>query len=641
MHKSINIQSLIYRNYLTNSLLPLFLIEVVILVLYFAINFYMSDKTQQILLKEVSHNLQEISSREARNINNQLQDISRSALLMQRDQQAFFANARACFFPYSAPQFAHHANGAYYKLNNNGGSSLYYSSSSPIGEAQSRKARCSEILDPLLVSIVETSPIVTQAYLNTWDGMNRLYPFIDDVPAQYGPVLQMQEFNFYYQGDNQHNPARKPVWTSVYLDPAGQGWMVSNIVPIYRDDFLEGVSGLDVTIESFLKNILNLNIPWDAATFMVDENAMILAMQGKIEELLKLKGLDSYNADENILTTLEKPQQHNMLSSENESFSKQMQVIFDSQQSISKINLDGISYIVSQELIQETGWRLFSLVEESAVLQPIIEIKQLSKQVGYFIIAAMLLFYVIFFLFLLRKSRLLTARIATPIEKLSTLTRGLGESLKTQKIAAVGIVEVDHLSNNFNQMLDELGARTDALVDLQLREEIRAKEAELLARLALTDSLTNLGNRRKLDKTLTAENDRASRFNHAYGVLMLDIDYFKQVNDTYGHQVGDRVLVDMANLLKSLLRKTDILGRWGGEEFLIICPEIDKNGLLKLAENIRTQIDSHDFPIIGRMTSSFGVALYQAGDEPENIVSRADKALYRAKCRGRNCTKFQ
>lgn len=281
MHKSINIQSLIYRNYLTNSLLPLLLIEVVIIALYFAINFYMSDRTQQILLKEVSHNLQEISSREARNINNQLQEISRFALLMQRDQQSFFANDQACFFPYGTPEFARHANGAYYKLNNNGGSSLYYSSSSKIGEAQSRKARCSEMLDPLLVSIVETSPIITQAYLNTWDGMNRLYPFIADAPAQYGPVLQMQAFNFYYLGDAEHNPDRKPVWTGVYLDPAGQGWMVSNIVPIYRDDFLEGVSGLDLTIASFLNNILNLDLPWGASTFMVDENGMMLAMQGK------------------------------------------------------------------------------------------------------------------------------------------------------------------------------------------------------------------------------------------------------------------------------------------------------------------------------------------------------------------------
>lgn len=641
MHKSINIQSLIYRNYLANSLLPLLLIEVVIIALYFAINSYMSDRTQQILLKEVSHNLEEISSREALNINHQLQEVSRFALLMQRDQQSFFANDQACFLPYGTPEFARHGNGAYYKLKNNGGSSLYYSSSSKIGETESRKARCSEMLDPLLVSIVETSPIITQAYLNTWDGMNRLYPFIDDVPAQYGPILQMQAFNFYYQGDNQHNPERKPVWTGVYLDPAGQGWMVSNIVPIYRDDFLEGVSGLDLTIASFLDNILNQDLPWSASSFMVDKNGMMLAVQGEIEQLLKIKGLSTYIAGEKILSTQEKPAQYNILSSGNEPFRKQMQGIFESQQRISKISLDGISYILSQELIQETGWRLFSLVEESVVLQPIVDIKTLSRQLGYLIIAAMVLFYLLFFLFLLRKSRLLTARIVTPIEQLSTSTRGLGENLKIEKIAAVGIVEVDHLSSNFNLLIDELEMRTDALVDLQLREEILAKEAELLARLALTDSLTNLGNRRKLDKTLTAESYRASRFNHPYGVLLLDIDYFKRVNDSYGHQVGDRVLVEIANLLKSVTRKTDTLGRWGGEEFLIICPEIDKNGLLKLAENIREKIADHEFPVTGRMTGSFGISLYQAGDGPEDIISRADKALYRAKCEGRNRIEFQ
>lgn len=621
--------------------MPILLIEVVIIAFYFAINFYMSDKSQQVLLKEVSHNLQDISLREATNINNQLKEVSRHAQLMQRDQQSFFANTKACFFPYSAPEFVTHMNGAYYKIKNNGGSSLYYSGSTAIEETQSQKARCSEMLDPLLVSIVETSPLVTQAYLNTWDGMSRQYPFIEDLPALYGPVLQMQAFNFYYLGDNQHNPERKPVWTGAYLDPAGQGWMVSNIVPIYRDDFLEGVSGLDVTIAAFLNHTLDLNIPWNGSVFMVDKDGMILAVQEKMGPFLKLDEFNAYIANEKIVTTQEEPQQYNILSSKNESFKKQMQVIFNSQQSISKINLDGITYLVSQEVIQETGWRLFSLVQESLVLQPITEIKQLSNQIGYFIIAAMLIFYTLFFLFLLRKSRLLSARIATPIKKLSALTRGLGENIKTQKIAVVGIVEVDHLSKNFNQMLDELETRMQALVDLQLREEIRAKETELLARLALTDSLTNLGNRRKLDKTLTAENDRAARFNHSYGVLMLDIDYFKRVNDTYGHQVGDLVLVEIANLLKGLIRKTDILGRWGGEEFLIICPEIDKAGLFKFAENIREQMDGHEFPVIGKVTGSFGITLYQAGDQPEALVSRADKALYRAKCKGRNCTKFQ
>ena len=641
MRKSTSIQSLIYRSYLTSSLLPIFTIEVVLVVLYFAINLYIADKSEQILLQEATQNLQEITSRETTNINNRLQEASRYALLIQRDHEAFFSNPGACFIPHAQPEFTNHKNGAYYKLNNNGGASLYYSSDTNIGEKEKQKARCSEMLDPLLISVVETSPIITQAYLNTWDGMNRLYPFMANAPKQYGPVLHMPEYNFYYEADAMHNPSRKPVWTGAYLDPAGQGWMVSNVFPVYHGDFLEGVSGLDVTIESFVQNILNFNIPWHASTFMVDKNGMILAMQEKVEQLFKLKELTTHAYNENIKGTVEKPENYNIFMSENESLKTQMSKLFESKDPVSRINIDETNYLVNQEIIPETGWRMITLVQESIIFSPINKLKDLSTQIGYLAIIVMILFYIIFFLFLLNKSRKLAAKIATPIEELSISTSKLGENLQTQKLQAAGIVEVNRLSNNFNTMLNELETRTQALIDAQLIEKMRKKEAEILEQLAITDSLTDLYNRHKLDKELTIENERAKRFNRCYGIILLDIDHFKKVNDTYGHQVGDLVLVDIAKLLKQQLRTTDTIGRWGGEEFIIICPETDKNGLITLAENLRKKIKDHSFPVINNKTSSFGLSLYQQGDEAKDIISRADKALYRAKEKGRNRVEFQ
>ena len=497
------------------------------------------------------------------------------------------------------------------------------------------------MLDPLLISIVESSPIITQAYLNTHDGMNRLYPFIADVPTQFGPALHIEEFNFYYQADALHNPDRKPVWTSAYLDPAGQGWMISNIFPIYRNNFLEGVSGLDLTIDSFIQNILSLKIPWNAATLMVDKNGMILAMQKKIEQIIKLKELKTHTYTESIKMTIEKPEEYNIFGSKNESFKNQIRTIFNSKNHISKINIDGIIYLISLEMIPETGWRMITLVEQSVILSLVNKFKKQSKEIGYLAIAAMILFYILFFLLLQHKARKLTAKIAIPIEKLSTLTLGIGENLKTQHLEAVGIIEVDRLSHNFNLMTNHLKVKTDALVASQLREKLKEKETELLERLAVTDCLTHIDNRRRLDKAMATENNRAKRFNRPYGIILIDIDHFKNVNDTYGHQVGDLVLVDIAKLLKRHTRKIDIVGRWGGEEFLIICPEIDKNSLLKLSENLRTSIEEHAFPVINSKTSSFGITIYQQGDEPKDVISRADKALYIAKGNGRNQVEFQ
>lgn len=169
----------------------------------------------------------------------------------------------------------------------------------------------------------------------------------------------------------------------------------------------------------------------------------------------------------------------------------------------------------------------------------------------------------------------------------------------------------------------------------QAQKDIEEKNIAL-NRLALTDKLTNLFNRRKLEELLQGELDRKEHFHHAFCVVMLDIDYFKQVNDRFGHQEGDRVLVEIANILKDTMRKTDFVGRYGGEEFIIICPESSINDIAALIERLRVKIASYDFNNIGRKTASFGLTLSKKGDSIEKIIARADGALYEAKNSGRN-----
>lgn len=163
---------------------------------------------------------------------------------------------------------------------------------------------------------------------------------------------------------------------------------------------------------------------------------------------------------------------------------------------------------------------------------------------------------------------------------------------------------------------------------------------EELEKLATTDKLTNLNNRVKLDEHLVNELHRAERFQHAFGLIMLDVDHFKSVNDTYGHQVGDSVLVELSNILKTKIRETDIPGRWGGEEFLVICPETDLDGTIKIAEKLRQNIEKATFSTVGQKTASLGVAIYQTGDSIKSILARADDALYRAKEKGRNRVEY-
>lgn len=165
--------------------------------------------------------------------------------------------------------------------------------------------------------------------------------------------------------------------------------------------------------------------------------------------------------------------------------------------------------------------------------------------------------------------------------------------------------------------------------------ELEEKNREL-EKLSVSDELTRLFNRRKLDEVLEKELNRAERFGGPFGIMLIDIDHFKDVNDQYGHQVGDLTLVKFAEILNRYTRITDTPGRWGGEEFLIICPETDLHGTKHLAETIRRVIERFEFPFINHKTASFGVAVYQQNDSLHSLVNRADQALYTAKTEGRN-----
>jgi diguanylate cyclase (GGDEF)-like protein len=161
-----------------------------------------------------------------------------------------------------------------------------------------------------------------------------------------------------------------------------------------------------------------------------------------------------------------------------------------------------------------------------------------------------------------------------------------------------------------------------------------------LKELSITDSLTQIYNRHKLEDILEFELKRANRYENQFGVIIMDIDFFKTVNDTYGHQVGDTVLKEFANILQSYSRKTDIVGRWGGEEFLIICTQTNKDAILFVANNLKKEIEAYPFSKVGQKTASFGVATYKKGDDTKDIIKRADDALYKAKRDGRNRVEY-
>ena len=161
---------------------------------------------------------------------------------------------------------------------------------------------------------------------------------------------------------------------------------------------------------------------------------------------------------------------------------------------------------------------------------------------------------------------------------------------------------------------------------------------EEVTRLSQEDHLTGLLNRRRTTQLLDDEVRRALRYDSTFAIILMDVDDFKAINDRFGHQAGDTVLKKIADVIQKGVRATDIIGRWGGEEFLILSPETDVAGGISLAEKMRTLLEAADFAEIGGMTASFGVAAFDQSDDIEAVIGRADAGLYAAKNGGKNRT---
>jgi len=178
-----------------------------------------------------------------------------------------------------------------------------------------------------------------------------------------------------------------------------------------------------------------------------------------------------------------------------------------------------------------------------------------------------------------------------------------------------------------------------ALIFDRARKAIFMSQQEL-HRLAITDPLTGVFNRNQLNKVLPQEIRRGLRYDNAFGLLMVDIDHFKHVNDTWGHDIGDKVLQKTAQVLSKFIRENDTLIRWGGEEFVVIVLEVNKQSLIHFCDKLREKIEEENYGTVGKITVSVGATLFRENDLPDALLSRADKALYKAKEKGRNITVY-
>jgi diguanylate cyclase (GGDEF)-like protein/PAS domain S-box-containing protein len=197
--------------------------------------------------------------------------------------------------------------------------------------------------------------------------------------------------------------------------------------------------------------------------------------------------------------------------------------------------------------------------------------------------------------------------------------RRLLSMIKTPKLSANGYVEYVICSGE------------DITERKQMEEQLRE--------LCNTDPLTRAFNRRYFLQVLESEVQRAQRYGTTFALVMCDIDHFKKVNDTFGHETGDSVLTGIVNSIQKRVRGADVFARWGGEEFVLLLANTSLTDAVPLVENIRENIRILDFGGVGMVTVSFGVTIYRTDDTVDTLLNRADNLLYEAKAAGRDCVR--
>jgi diguanylate cyclase (GGDEF)-like protein len=211
-------------------------------------------------------------------------------------------------------------------------------------------------------------------------------------------------------------------------------------------------------------------------------------------------------------------------------------------------------------------------------------------------------------------------------------------SFYVSKMIAKSFTKFKDEINNKASQLEEMNQTLEQKVVERTSELKKVKDA--FEKLATTDVLTNLHNRYSIMKLLSNEINRSNRYKTPLSLIMYDIDYFKNVNDTYGHDVGDAILVSLSNLIKENLREVDIIGRYGGEEFLIILPNTILENAKNHAERLRNLVEEHSFETVGHITISMGIVEIKPVENIDEIFKRVDDLLYVSKKSGRNQINF-
>lgn len=448
-HGRVMLRQWMWRAFMRSALIPLVLVETVLVGCYLLSNQAIRDAQLGYLDRSASESLAASAEQNAQIIENQLEHISATASLLARlTQRALQGPA-----PATTETLAVSPQGARFSATDVGGAASFYSAATPLDHHDLNKVARLATLDTVFMEIQRHDATIASLYFNSWDSYNRIYPWFR-TDEQYPPDMRIPDFNFYYLADSAHNPQRETRWTDVYLDPAGHGWMMSAIAPVYTADFLEGVIGIDVTIGGVLGQLEKLNVPWDGYMLLVGRDGTIMAMPEKAEHDFDLQELLKVPSQNKLSTEQFKPQNFNLrLRSDTARLASQLN---DSPSGNLQLALKGREHLIAWSAIGSTGWHLLAVVDKEAVMSTTNALAAHYRNIGYLMIAGLVLFYLAYFSVLWRRSRRLSERLRKTIDDIRGMLSEIGKGQWQPLRAESQIQELDAMAGDVLTMGGQL-----------------------------------------------------------------------------------------------------------------------------------------------------------------------------------------
>ncbi|VEI37483.1 signal transduction histidine kinase [Stutzerimonas stutzeri] len=468
--KPIGLRQWIWRAFVRSALIPLVLVETALIAIYLLTNNAIRDAQVEHLRETALNDLQAAVSLESRLISEQLSQVSSLTQLYRN----LTAQALQGVAPGQVPELALSDEGVRYSPSDDGGAAVFYSNATAPERHDLQKIARLRQLEPLMKEIEARNPLVASLYFNSWDSFNHIYPWfftLDQYPAD----MDIPKYNFYYLADAKHNPSRGVVWTDVYLDPAGHGWMMSATAPVYRGDFLEGVVGIDITVSGILEQIGQVQVPWGGYAMLVSDDLSIMALPEPGEADFGLAELTEHSYLDAIRREVFKPEDFQL--DRRPETAELAAAISGASSGVQQVMLGGRPQLVAWTTVAQTGWHLLAVVDEAAVFRQTNALASRYQQIGYLLIAGLVLFYIGFFALMWLRARQLSGALLTPIAGISRMLGEIGVGRWQPQPAESQIRELDEMCRHTQDIGSRLAYSESERWEAQRRLELVLESA--------------------------------------------------------------------------------------------------------------------------------------------------------------------